>query len=223
MTTQIRGRQVRDETIKKEDLAASSVTRDKVAITPSGDAMIRKILLNANNSLEMSSSGADSGTGDVTLGVSENYVKTTALIERYRIKAGMSGDYVVSDAETLEKIPFDTSLIEYDNAEHRYSTTNKNLLIKHNEVWDINIQILVDAAGPFSLVLFDETNTNVLATAYCYNNARGTMAYINTLVAATGDTLIAAYIYASFLTTTIITTCPHGFTPANLCSFKRIR
>lgn len=221
--TRIGGRQVKDSSVTDADLADSSVTRDKVAISPTGKALIRKILLGANNSLSATSSGSDSGTGDVTLSVREEFVKTTALVDRYRILTGVGADYESINVLTLEKIPFDQSIIEYDNAEHRYDTVNHHILIKSGEVWDVNISVLVDASGPFSIVLYNESDLTVVASSYCLNNNRGMMAHINTMVSVGTDSYFGVYLYASVLPTRVIINSNHGFSPCNLCSFKRIK
>jgi hypothetical protein len=75
--TQLRGKQVLDGSVQREDLDVS---------TP-GSAVIRKIIAGTN--VTLSFTGADSGTGDVTINVSAaaGSGKTSGQIEMQRLGA----------------------------------------------------------------------------------------------------------------------------------------
>lgn len=82
-TTQVRGKQVLDQTIQRDDL-------DSVTV---GQAVIRKVIQGAGISL--TATGADPGTGDVTINASGadfvmgGYVKPEVLTD-------LNGDYITS-------------------------------------------------------------------------------------------------------------------------------
>lgn len=74
--TTLRGRQVLD----------GDITRDDVNTSTAGSAVITKVI--AGTGISISSTGADAGTGDVTINASGNYITTedaTALMIAYAV------------------------------------------------------------------------------------------------------------------------------------------
>lgn len=66
--TEIRGAQIKNTTVDTVDLADESVTRAKVDVTTGGSAVITKVIAGSN--INISETGVDSGTGDVTVNAS---------------------------------------------------------------------------------------------------------------------------------------------------------
>lgn len=65
--TQIDADQIQDETITGNDIKDGAVQRRDLDTTTIGESVITKVVLPVNSGLEITSTGADSGTGDVEI------------------------------------------------------------------------------------------------------------------------------------------------------------
>lgn len=63
--TRLSGREVRDGSISGTDIEDASIQRADIDITTSGQALITKVIAGTN--INISSTGSDAGTGDVTI------------------------------------------------------------------------------------------------------------------------------------------------------------
>ena len=82
-STNIRGTQVVDGTIQRSDLDT----------TTAGKAVVSKIIQGSNISL--SSTGADSGTGDVTITATSQWLGFVSKTAAYTLTTADSGKYVI--------------------------------------------------------------------------------------------------------------------------------
>lgn len=69
-STGITGRQVKDESLTGDDIKDGSVQRKDMDVTTTGEAVITKII--AGPGITITETGADTGTGDVTITGSGN-------------------------------------------------------------------------------------------------------------------------------------------------------
>ena len=69
--TGVRSHQIENETIESEDIKDQGVGRSDLNTTVAGEAVITKVI--AGNRIEITQTGVDSGTGDVTANVIEKY------------------------------------------------------------------------------------------------------------------------------------------------------
>ena len=221
MPTTIRGQQVRDSEIDTVDLKNSAVTRDKVAISPTGAAMIRKII--QGTGITIQSTGDDSGTGDVTINVVSSTIKSIALENQYYIQTKLSTDYGLPNLNQLEKIPFDTQVLVYDNSTNRYDTSQGLLSIEAKEVWMLECTAMVDGYASYSLVLYNDYSMEVIASSYLTAGSRYNTIHVSSLfVAPASNVKIGVYMHAN-AAITLKENDVNGYGPATICNFKRIK
>ena len=84
--TKVNGVQIVSDTIDSDLIKQGSVSRSDLNTTTVGQAVVAKIV--QGTGISISSTGADSGTGDVTISASGNYLTTedpTALMIAYAV------------------------------------------------------------------------------------------------------------------------------------------
>ena len=84
--TKVRGVQIVSDTIDSDLIKQGSVSRADLNTTTVGSAVIAKVV--QGTGITITSTGADSGTGDVTISASGNYLTTedaTALMIAYAV------------------------------------------------------------------------------------------------------------------------------------------
>jgi len=221
MATTVKGRQIRDSSVEEVDLANSAVTREKVAIAPTGKALIRKAI--QGTGISMSSTGDDPGTGDVTFSVSSSFVQSAASENLYFIKAYLSADYTVPNTAQLETVPLDATEIVYDASSNRFDTSAFELTVAPNEVWDIDCTILLDYLYAWSVVIYDTVANTVVASAFVSPSNRYNTLHVSSLYQNGVDpTTIQIQVYCvAGGTPTIRSSDPNGLSPITICNFKR--
>lgn len=220
MATTIKGKQVRDGSVAEVDIASAAITRDKLHTTTAGKAVVAKIIQGPGTSV--TSTGADAGTGDVTIGVSESTINAALDGFRYYIKAVISGNYAVSNLNQLEAIVFDSLIHTFDQSSNRYDLGSLELAVNTNEVWNFDINALVDSTSPWSLVLYDKTNGEVIHSAYVIPVNRFNQLSISTTFVSTGAIKVSAYVYCTGAAK-IVHEDSNGLSPCTTISFNRIK
>lgn len=84
--TKVNGVQIVSDTIDSDLIKQGSVSRSDLNTTTVGQAVVAKIV--QGTGISISSTGADAGTGDVTISASGNYLTTedaTALMIAYAV------------------------------------------------------------------------------------------------------------------------------------------